>query len=243
MRHVVCGMGEVGTALWNVIAESNQDVYSHDPPKLGDPCTGSLLGCDVLHICYGWCNGFIETVKEYQGQFRPEVTIIHSTVPVGTTRMVGGRIAHSPVHGVHPNLEQGLKTFDKLVAGVCERSTQFASISLASCKMFPVIYSSPESTELSKILCTTQYAWNVVLCKEIAKECEKLGVPFEEVYSQWNQEYNRGYRELGKENVTRPNLTPMPGPIGGHCLIPNAKLHDCWLTETILKRNEDYKDE
>lgn len=166
--------------------------------------------------------------------------VIHSTVPVGTTRRISQFAVHSPTHGVHPNIESGLKTFVKPIAGMDEQLVASVQAELGLCGIKTKAYSSPEATELSKIMCTTQYAWNVILCKEIAAECERLGVPFEEVYSQWNAEYNRGYAELGKPEVVRPNLTPMPGPIGGHCLIPNAKLHDCWLTETILKRNEAY---
>lgn len=237
MKHVICGMGEVGTALANVLLESRQEVACHDPYKH----RYADHEYDILHVCIPWADSFIDDVQRYTRRWKTHLTIIHSTVPVGTTRKIGGMIAHSPTHGVHPNLERGMRTFVKPVAGVCEKSTRAAQYALDGANIPNAKWSSPEATELSKIMCTTQYAWNVILCKEIAAECERLGVPFEEVYSQWNAEYNRGYTELGKPEVCRPNLTPMPGPIGGHCLIPNAKLHDCWLTETILKRNEDYK--
>lgn len=237
MKHVICGMGEVGTALANVIVRSSQELDCHDPQKE----RYADQEYDVLHVCIPWADSFIDDVQRYTRRWKTHLTIIHSTVPVGTTRKVGGNIAHSPVHGVHPNLTGGLRTFAKPVGGITPEATWQAEMLLQLCGIKTVPFSSPEATELSKIMCTTQYAWNVILCKEIAAECERLGVPFEEVYSQWNAEYNRGYTELGKPEVCRPNLTPMPGPIGGHCLIPNAKLHDCWLTETILKRNEDYK--
>lgn len=238
MKHIVCGMGEAGSALANVIRERGEDVEGCDPQKGIEPASDRY---DTLHICFPWSSSFIGLVKAYQEKYSPTIAIIHSTVPVGTTRKIGGHIAHSPVHGVHPDLEYGIKTFIKPVGGLCEKSTHLAQHVFDTLDILNAKWSSPEATEFSKIMCTTQYAWNVILCKEIAAECERLGVPFSEVYSLWNYEYNRGYVELDKPEVCRPNLTPMPGPIGGHCLIPNAKLYDCWLTETILKRNEDYK--
>jgi hypothetical protein len=59
---------------------------------------------------------------------------------------------------------------------------------------------------------------------EINSLCDEMGLGFEEVMTEWNQEYNEGYKKLGMDHVVRPVLNPPEGSIGGHCIIPNAKL-------------------
>src|SRR5450756_1893437 len=57
---------------------------------------------DVLHICIPVPNKnkFIKIAKGYIEKYQPKLTIINSTVPVGTTvelhKQTGGLIAHSP---------------------------------------------------------------------------------------------------------------------------------------------------
>ena len=41
--------------------------------------------------------------------------------------------------------------------------------------------------------------------------------------TKFNHTYNEGYKKLGKTYVVRPVLYPTD-KIGGHCIIPNAKL-------------------
>ena len=49
----------------------------------------------------------------------------------------------------------------------------------------------------------------------------------------FNTSYNEGYKKLGKNNVVRPVLYPTE-KIGGHCVVPNAKiLKDYMNTKTI----------
>jgi hypothetical protein len=55
------------------------------------------------------------------------------------------------------------------------------------------------------------------------KICDNLNVDFEEAVTKWNKDYNESYMKLGKGNVVRPVLYP-PNKIGGHCVIPNAKI-------------------
>jgi len=71
--------------------------------------------------------------------------------------------------------------------------------------------SSPEASELSKILCTTYYGWNIIFCKEAARVCEEFNVPFEEVYTNWNKEYNKGVCRAWHGAVVRPVLEAYKG--------------------------------
>ena len=59
----------------------------------------------------------------------------------------------------------------------------------------------------------------------MGKICDKEGVNFDMI-ADWTQSYNTGYTQLGMKNVCRPVLYRIPDgkKIGGHCVIPNAKL-------------------
>ena len=69
----------------------------------------------------------------------------------------------------------------------------------------------------------------------------EMNFDFDEVYTIPNADYNEGYKKLAKPNVIRPVLKPIPGPIGGHCLIPNANLLENCVTKVIRERNKTYK--
>lgn len=234
-RTLIIGAGEVGNSLAEVLA-GTYEVFVHDK----DPPDVENVG--ALNICFGYSSGFEAHVKAYIAKYEPKVTIIHSTVPVGTTRTLGFGTVHSPIHGVHPNLTKGISTFVKYVGGRSTMAVDLAVEFLRRAGINAEKVSTPEASELSKLLCTTYYAWNVIFAKEAEKLCHELGLPFEEVYG-WNESYNRGYEALGKPNVRRPVLQPVPGPIGGHCLIPNAKLLPSWITETILRKNAEYEED
>ena len=55
------------------------------------------------------------------------------------------------------------------------------------------------------------------------KHFEELNLNYD-IITDWNKTYNDGYKELGKEDVVRPVLTPPDKFIGGHCVIPNTEL-------------------
>src|SRR5216684_3573751 len=112
MKTLVIGNGEVGKSLFEVL-HSAHETYMRDTEHF------DLPGVEVLNICFP-CrekNVFIETVKKYIEQYKPKLTIIHSTVPVGITRLIGKKVVHSPIHGKHPNLQGGILTFVKFVGG------------------------------------------------------------------------------------------------------------------------------
>jgi UDP-N-acetyl-D-mannosaminuronate dehydrogenase len=227
MKDLVIGRGEVGTALAEVLKCEAWDITDSTP----------LGTCDTLHIAFPYSKLFVADVGQYVKYAKPAVTIIHSTVPVGTSRKCGA--VHSPIHGKHPNLAEGIRTFTKYVGAVDDLSYGLACKALMRHGITVQCVSSPEASELSKLLCTTQYGLNIIVAKEVRRLCEQYKVPFEEVYG-WNRHYNAGYMALGMPQVCRPVLKATDGPIGGHCVVNNAKLLDSWLTETLLERNATY---
>lgn len=192
---------------------------------------------EVLNICFPYSDGFKETVRKYKEEYKPKLTIIHSTVPVGTSRELG--CVHSPIHGKHPDLYKGIKTFIKYLGAANPEDAELADRFLLKAKINTFVCSSPEASELSKILCTTYYGWNIIFNKEVKRICDQYNLPFEEVYG-WNQFYNEGYQKLGMKQFNRPVLEYTEGKIGGHCVIPNTKLLDSWLTNTLREKDESY---
>ena len=229
-KQLVIGAGEIGTSLYNVL-KPHYDVSIRDEK---DDIEGQF---DVLHICYPPIENFIDVTKAYIDKYEPQLVIIHSTVPVGTTSKLGNIAVHSPMRGVHPHLEEQIKIFVKYFSGgKAEEAAQiFSQIGIET-----KIFDKPETTELLKILSTTYYAWNVVFQKEVKRICDEYKLDFNEVYTIPNNDYNEAYKKIGMGYVTRPVLKDISGPIGGHCLILNCEILEDWLTETIKKKNKDY---
>lgn len=231
MQMLVIGLGEVGSALADVLKEKYEVSTIAKP---GDSVQGSY---DVLHVCFPWNERFIEEVRDYRAQYlKPGgLVVIHSTVPVGTSEVCAA--VHSPVRGMHPNLVSGIKTFVKYFGGprAEEAANVFITLGIQT-KTTPFA----KNTEALKLWDTTYYAWNVIFNKELHAWCEKNSVDFDLVYTDANRTYNEGYTVLGKPEVVRPVLKYQSGKIGGHCLIPNCEILGDEIGDAILKKNDTY---
>jgi len=229
MTHLVVGFGEVGKAVFKVLADHYSNVSSAD-------VNGHHLTFDVLHICFPYSDDFEAQVRKYQqaNLTTNGLTIIHSTVPLGTNRKLNS--VSSPVRGVHPKLDEGIRTFVKYFGGerAEEASKIFSYIGIKT-KVLP----SAEECEAGKLWDTTQYGWMIILNKYIYEWCKEKNLDFENVYTDWNKTYNQGYSELGRSEVFRPHLKHMDGAIGGHCVIPNLKFVDSKVSEIIKSKNEE----
>jgi len=230
MKTLLVGRGEIGSALYRIL-EANYDTFIRDKKDF------PIKGIEVLHICFPYFEGFVEEVKKYISQYKPKYTIIHSTVPIGTTRKCGSNVFNSPCMGIHPFLEEGMRTFTKYLSPPNEELKQY--FNRVGIKIMMV--EEPENAEALKLWETTQYGWFIILEKEIKKWCDKKGLDFNLIYTEANKNYNEGYKKLGLNNVRRPILRHMPGPIGGHCCIPNLEMLKTEISEIIKKFNKKYK--
>ena len=207
-------MGEVGKALFDIL----DDAYTGEIDSLD---VGGLQHgtYDILHICFPYSDKFIESVKTYQSQYEPKYTVIHSTVPVGTSRACGA--LHSPIRGLHPDLTEGIRTFPKFIGG--DRASLVADyFRRAGLKV--ILCDRQETTELGKLLDTEYYRACIDFTKKAKELADKHGVPFHEAYTLFNMTYNEGYTELGHSEYVRPVLQPIMTEIGGHCVMPNKIL-------------------
>jgi len=249
MKKVVAllGKGEVGSAIEKIAIETDYKVLARD--LKADGFNGEEVLC--LHVCIPYKKEtFMDAIKKAARDVRPELVIIHSTIPLGTTKRVykevGIPVAHSPIRGDHPALYQGIKNnFVKYVAGVNKNATDLAIRHLKSLGIKKVKDAKdPINTELGKLVNTFAYAWSIILCKWVERLSQETGADFDIVYSDFIETYNQGYRRKSP-NVLQPILKPTAGPIGGHCLIPNTKLlkrvDNYGFTDFILKENRRYK--
>lgn len=235
MCNLICGKGEIGKSLYEVFRHYHE-TYIRDIEE-----TVPYKDIEVLHIAYPYSSKFVKNTKAYIRQYNPKLVIVHSSIPVGTTRKLGDIAVYSPVNGRHPDLVPHIKSFKKIVGGVNPYQVFEAIKFLKGAMLDTVVFSSPEAAELAKILCTRRYGVSIIEMKETATLCQKFDVPFHEVYSQWNMMYNEGYTKVGEVRFHRPNLVPMKGPTGGHCVIPNLEFVKDELSEFIKSRNEVYK--
>jgi UDP-N-acetyl-D-mannosaminuronate dehydrogenase len=237
------GLGEIGTAVKQMYNFINCEKtikelqWNH----------GIWDNLDVLNVCIPYSEKFVEIVVHEILETNCELTIIHSTVAVGTTRkikeMIGDKyVVHSPVRGVHPNLYEGLLTFTKFVGSPDDIGDALAIKHMSKLPYTDIKFvESSETSELGKLVSTSYYGLCIAWHGEVQKMCEQFDVPFHEVMNAFNITYNEGYKKLGKEHVVRPTLTPPIDGIGGHCIIPNAELLDEQVDSPALKLIKDYK--
>lgn len=237
--NVVVGMGEIGSALAEVLGpetwcKDKGDFYYTQSGNRNPRIEKELKseGVDILHVCFPWSDFFVLDVVEYQVELDPTYTIIHSTVPVGTSRKC--RAMHSPVIGRHPFLAEAIRTTTKFIGG--EQASEVADVfRRAGIEVY--LTDKPESTELMKIDSTTWYGVAIEKTKDTKQLCDKYGVPFE-LFTIWTQEYNKAAERLGYPQVRRTNLAPIMKRTGGHCVVQNCDLLDTPFTRLIKDRNE-----
>lgn len=228
MRHVVIGLGEVGAALQQIL-----ECAGHDPGKK----IFTEGEFDYMHVCIPYSKDFNWQVRAYAHHYNAKKIIIHSTVPIGTSKKLNA--LHSPIRGKHPNLAHSIVTFTKYVAGpgaaeVCAEFKTFGITALA--------LANQDDTEAGKLMDLMQYGISILLNKEIAAFCRQHKLNFEVVYTLFNQGYNAGWEHMRHPEYVRPILKFVPGPIGGHCVAQMMELLDCQSAKYILEANKLLKE-
>jgi len=228
MKHLVIGMGEVGTALAAILGS-----YTHtlDAKNSKEPFREGPY--EVVHICFPYSSIFLAEVEGYKKRFNPQVLIIHSSVPVGTSDKLGA--VYSPVRGVHPDLALGMRTITKYFAGLKagKAASYFSTLGI------PVrVLSDTRTLEAAKLWDTTVYGLSILLEKEMWAYARENGLDFEIMYREFTATYNMGYSKLGMPHVVRPWLMHADGKIGGHCVLENAALLDSPSAKRLIKENK-----
>jgi UDP-N-acetyl-D-mannosaminuronate dehydrogenase len=211
---VVIGLGEVGRPLCDLIAQTGAEVLGVDAAPVDLPAPGTVA---VMHICFPFeIDDFVGETARYVDRLRPELTVINSTVGVGTTRAVhertGGRFVHSPVRGKHARMVEELTYYDKFIGPIDADAGVLAKQHFESLGMTTKVLSSPEASELAKLTETTYFGVLLAWAQEVERYCEAVGVDYDEVVAIYEQ---IGYL---------PPVKFFPGVIGGHCVMPNIEI-------------------
>ncbi len=220
MKHLVIGLGEVGKPLQQMLGADGYDLNGEALPW------GPY---DVIHIAYPYGPKFIHTVIEYRDMTRAGVTIIHSTVPIGTTKRIaqqGGPVCHSPVFGRHDNMLENMKLYPKPVGGLLWLGDMGKYL-----PGFKVLqYANSEETEALKLLDLAVFG------AEIAFQRYATSILKGDQWNDWLRKIN----SLLPVSLRRPILDGA-GPIGGHCVVPGARLlaesHPSPLLQAILQHD------
>jgi hypothetical protein len=213
---VIVGVGEVGSALLDLLNGGARRVAAgHDPAKdlVAEPRPHA-----VMHVCLRWSETFLPTVRAYQAAFTPGLTIVHSTVPVGTTAQLAGAV-HSPVEGSHARMRDDLQRFVKWAGGA--RAEEAAAIFRRhgiACKTVP----SSELTEALKLLSLAHYGADIAMSHLAQGVLTKLvdDGTARAAWTEWIENYNAGVATDKRSRLLWPD-----GPrIGGHCVVPGTAL-------------------
>jgi UDP-N-acetyl-D-mannosaminuronate dehydrogenase len=223
---VVVGLGEVGLPLLELLSQ-HYDVMGVDLAPPADP----LQQVDVLHICYPFeIPDFVGETVRYVEMFKPRLTVINSTVAVGTTRAVadrsGAAVAHSPVRGKHVRMLQELRHYTKFVGATDSASAQYAAGHFGAAGLKTKVLASPEATELAKLTETTYFGLLIAWAQEVERYCDQAGTSYEEIVSIYD------------EISFYPKTKYFPGVIGGHCVMPNIKVLSRFADSPLLRAIE-----
>lgn len=231
--HLVIGLGETGGPLYEVLCDKfgEENVSGHDPVKGVMYESEFQPPVDFMHICIPYSDRFVKIVQGCKEMFRAKHVIIHSTVPIGTTRQIKGAV-HSPILGRHNRMKEDLLAYPKYVGG----NDRAMDIFNEMIKIFEVIScATPEQTELMKLMCLAKYGVHLAFQAYQKDICKEYDISYESIVI-WDELYNR---HVG-EDLQRPIFRELNLPIGGHCVIPNTKIlneqHPNPMLDEVLKR-------
>lgn len=226
---VVVGLGEVGKPILELISK-HYDAVGVDV----SPPVERIERVDFLHICYPFqIKDFVGETARYIKLFKPALTIVNSTVGVGTTRAVaertGSAVVNSPVRGKHTRMLDELRLYTKFVGAMDPATGQHAAKHFELVGLKTKILSSPEATELAKLAETTFFGLMIAWAQEVERYCDQSGQDYDEIVS--------FYEEI----KFFPPVKYFPGIIGGHCVVPNieilSKFNDSVILEAIQASN------
>ena len=209
---VVVGLGEVGRPLFELLSKSYRTVGVDIAPL-----SEEVGQTDFLHVCFPFqIRDFVGETARYIERFHPRITVINSTVSVGTTRLIAERtgttVVNSPVRGKHARMLEELSLYTKFIGAIGPAAGEEVAKHFQSAGLRTKVLSTPEATELAKLTETTYFGLMIAWAQEIERYCDKTGAGYEEVISFYD------------EIKFFPPVKYFPGIIGGHCVMPNIEI-------------------
>ena len=214
MPDLVIGMGEIGKPLADLL-ELRRPVLRKD---LNPLCVGRGPVA-VMHICFPYSPQFVAQVVDYTEEYKPQLTLIHSTVVPGTTMQICAEchrpVAYSPIRGRHGEMHRDLIRYTKFVGAPHPAVRRAAWAYLCDLGLFDVEILSPvEALELAKLMETTYTALLITWAQEIDRFAQAIGMGTT----------SETILALTEEVPYLPDHLFHPGHIKGHCLMQNLSL-------------------
>jgi UDP-N-acetyl-D-mannosaminuronate dehydrogenase len=219
---VIVGLGEVGKPLFELISPFREVVGVDISPV---EVVGSV---EVLHVCYPFqIPDFSGETVRYIERYKPALTVINSTVSVGTTRAIaertGSAVVNSPVRGKHVRMLEELRHYSKFIGALNSAAAEHAVRHFESFGLKTKVLASPEATELAKLTETTYFGVMIAWAQELERYCDQSGQSYEEITSFYD------------EIKFFPPVKYFPGIIGGHCVMPNIEILRRFNESVILE--------
>lgn len=245
---LIVGLGEIGHTLFTILSEKKDQFLAFgidlDQTKMQALAQDKIsipAKVDILQVCLpcGDPDKFAQIVADYAVNYKPEIAILNSTVPPGTTEKVaekcGCLVAHSPARGVHITAEHmvwEMKRWPKYVGGASPEAAKLAKDHFEKLGLTVKVLKSCRETELAKIFETTYRAWMITCFQEMHRIARAFGADFNETVD--------FIEDTHRQRFDRPVM--FPGVIGGHCLIPNTEIllksYDSQMLRLILESNK-----
>lgn len=233
----VIGYGEIGRALFEILKVGSAEYYDKEYKEHTD--------CKFMHICLPHSDEFLDIVHEYSSKQKPKYIVVHSSVPVGTTKhlevITGVPCLHSPVRGRHPDMLEGLKTYVKYLSHVDPLVATVVKDHLVGFGLRIKIVPSRGSTELMKLLELSRYGVYLAFAKEQEEICDYFGYEYSDIVTEYDQTRNEGLFEIGLDKFSFPLLTPFKDYVGGHCTVEDMGLlldqHESFLLRGAFEKD------
>jgi len=164
-----------------------------------------------MHVCIPYSLEFNDQVKKYQKKYKPELTIIDSTVPPTTSQALNA--VHSPVRGKHPFLLPDIKRQVKFIGADTPQQQKQALEYYASLGLRTYAAKNSVTTETIKLLNTSYYGLMIAWWKEMLDYCK---------YHNANYKDLKEFIKTTNQYNPRPVFTPPVNGFGGHCVWENA---------------------
>ncbi len=189
MKTLIIGAGEVGKALKEIIS-SFHETFIRDKKDF------KHKKIDVLHICYPDSDRFVAITKAYIKQYKPKLTIINSSVKIGTTRNIGYETVYSPIRGRHSanGLDYEMNFFPKFISSLSKVHAALACNYFASCGFQTTFVKDSDSLEFFKLISNVHLGLEIAWRQEVKRMMDKFFLDHRS-YVEWEKTYSEGIQE------------------------------------------------
>lgn len=239
MQHLIVGMGEIGSAWFHVLSESDDSVYGLDIDKT--KCVGNPPNkIDIMHICIPFTNYniFEYIIYDYYEAFEAKETVIHSSVSPGTTQKLSESIPqpliYSPMRGVHSRMTSDMKRYTKYYSTTKNAKTTLYLSALDRVGVKAKRWQgSTTSLELAKLLMdVVYYGWQIIFAQHVKVLADRHNVDDKQLWEFTD--------EIHKFLGNRPRMFSGEG-IGGHCVMQDKDLLDDSFLDVVFSHDQTYR--